>query len=332
MEDRKITIISIIYKVEQYLEQCLQSILAQTYRNLEILLVVGIDHDGRELDGCLKICDTYAKQDARIRLLACPARGIADARNVGLNNATGDLIGFVDGDDWVEPDLFSHLAGELAKNDCQIAVCGRFYEFVGRTDADPAAGTVVLSAQDSMRMILNGTGFFLHLWDKLFVRSLWEGVRFPTDKVVEDRIMVGRILGKAQRICYNSTPRYHFRERSGSNSKKPGMAEHNAVANRELCAYVSGAFPALQNETGAFYLQESITSLQNLLVSPGVSKEEIDVFVREIQTIYAKNKDNPLIGRTLFCKTMLSLHCRGILKRITAFHQKKDRRTSVRYP
>ena len=213
-----------------------------------------------------------------------------------------------------------------------MIVCGRFYEFVGKTTSDPMSGTVVLSAEDSMRMILNGTGFFLHLWDKLFVRSLWEGVRFPTDKIVEDRIMVGRILGKAQRICYNSTPRYHFRERSGSNSKKPGMAEHNAVANRELCAYVSGAFPALQNETGAFYLQESITSLQNLLVSPGVSKEEIEVFGQEIGRIRADNRDNPLIGETLRCKTMLSLHCRCLLKWITAFHQKKDRKAFVRYP
>lgn len=332
MEDRKISIISIIYRVEPYLKQCLESILSQTYRNLEILLVIGLDHEGRDDDNCLKICQEYANRDPRIRLLPCPARGIADARNVGLSNVTGDLIGFVDGDDWIEPDLFSHLEDELTEHDCQIAVCGRFYEFVGRTEADQPADTVVLSAQDSMRMILCGTGFFLHLWDKLFERSLWDGVRFPTDKVVEDRIMVGRILAKAEKICYNSTPRYHFRERSGSNSKKPGMAEHNAIANKELCAFVSETFGALKNETGAFYLQESITSLQNLLVAEGATKEQIETFTQTVRQVYEENRDNPLLTRTLRIKTMLSLHGRSILKWITAMHQRRDRDTWKRYP
>ena len=331
MENRKISIISIIYRVEPYLKQCLESILSQTYRNLEIVLVVGLDHEGRDDDNCLKICQEFANRDQRIRLIPCPARGIADARNVGLSNVTGDLIGFVDGDDWVEPDLFSHLEQQMAEYDCQIAVCGRFYEFVGRTMADPAAKPVVLSAQESMRMILSGTGFFLHLWDKLFERSLWEGVRFPTDKIVEDRIMVGRILAKAEKICYDSTPRYHFRERSGSNSKKPGMAEHNAIANGELCADVSDMFPALQNETGAFYLQESITSLQNLLVAKDATKEQIAKFVQIVREVSEQNRNNPLLKRTLRIKTMLSLHCRCVLKWITAMHQRRDAKAFVRY-
>ncbi len=331
MESRKISIISIIYRVEPYIRQCLDSLLKQTYQNLEILLVVGVRENPAENDNCLAICEDYAKKDSRIRVIACPARGIADARNVGMAHVTGDLIGFVDGDDWVDPDLFSFLVKQMDQHEASIAVCGRYYEFVNQTKSDPGSDTVVLTAEDAMRMILNGTGFFLHLWDKLFDRKLWDGVTFPTEHVVEDRIIVNRILGSAERICYNSTPKYHFRERSGSNSKKPGMEWHNAEANALLCEYVNEHFPALKNEAGRFYLQEIITSLQNLLVGENDGKAERAEFTEEIRKIYAENKRNPLISRTLKIKVQLALHAQSVLKWITLDHQKKDRTTYLRY-
>lgn len=331
MEQKKISIISIIYQVEPYLEQCLDSLLAQTYKNLEFILVVGIRENASENDGCLAICERYAAKDERIRLIKSPAKGIADARNVGMSHVTGDLIGFVDGDDWVDADLFGSLAEQMETCGSEIAVCGRYYEFKNLTGRDPDGETQVLSAEQAMRMILNGTGFFLHLWDKLFARSLWDGVIFPTDHVVEDRIIVNRILGKASAISYNSTPKYHFRERSGSNSKKAGMEWHNAVANRMLCAYVSETFPALRNETGRFYMQEIITSLQNLSVSPTGSREEQKELTDELKKTALQNKNNPLIGRKLRIKKILALFFPAVLKRITAGHQKKDRKTNQRY-
>ncbi len=331
LEQKKVTIVSIIYQVEPYLRQCLESILKQTYKNLEILLIAGVSDKPENNDASVKICEEYAQKDARIKLISCPARGIADARNVGLSHVTGDLIAFVDGDDWVDDDFIASQVSSLEVEKSKIAVCGRYYEFANRTEADTAGDTVVMNAKEAMAMILNGTGFFLHLWDKLFVRSLFDGVTFPTDHVVEDRIIVSRILGSAEKICYNSSPKYHFRERSGSNSKKPGMEWHNAVANRMLCKYVTENFPELIRETGRFYLQETLTSLQNLLVSEKPSKEEVREFVEEIKTIRKDNKDNPLIGRTLKIKTMLALHCRQVLGWITKRHQRRDREAFARY-
>lgn len=338
MEQKKVTIISIIYQVEPYLQQCLESILKQSYKNLEILLIVGVSDKPENNDKSLQIAEAFAAKDTRIKLVSCPARGIADARNVGLSHVTGDLIAFVDGDDWVDDDFISSLVSSMEEQKSQIAVCGRYYEFQNRTEADAVNATVLMNAKEAMAMILNGTGFFLHLWDKLFVKSLFDGVIFPTDHVVEDRIIVSRILGSAEKICYNSSPKYHFRERSGSNSKKPGMEWHNAVANRVLSDYVLENFPALSQETGRFTLQETLTSLQNLLVSGKLSKEhkkayeeEIREFVEEIRTIRKDNKDNPLIGRTLKIKTMLALKCRPLLKQITIRHQNRDKSAFVRY-
>ena len=116
------------------------------------------------------------------------------------------------------------------------------------------------------------------------------------------------------------------------------MEWHNAVANRVLSEYVLENFPELSHETGRFTLQETLTSLQNLLVSGKPSKEnkkaydeEIREFVEEIKTIRKDNKDNPLIGRTLKIKTMLALKCRPLLKQITIRPQNRDKSAFVRY-
>ncbi|MBR4169508.1 MAG: glycosyltransferase family 2 protein [Lachnospiraceae bacterium] len=331
MEEKKVSIISIVYQVEPYIRQCLDSLLAQTYQNLQLILVVGVKENGDGDNACLSICREYADRDSRITLVASPARGIADARNVGLAHVQGDLIGFVDGDDWVDEDYVTSLVTQLEKTGSDIAVCGRYYEFQNRTGADAASDTTVLTPQEAMRTIINGTGFFLHLWDKLFQRSLWDHVVFPTDHVVEDRIIVNRIIGDAGSISYNSTPKYHFRERSGSNSKKPGMAWHNAEANRMLCMYVTEHFPALKNETGRFYLQEILTSLQNLLVTKEHSRDEKDTFTREIRKIAKDNRNNPLIDRKLKIKTALALYAPMILKQVTKHHQTRDMGENRRY-
>ncbi|MBR6451721.1 MAG: glycosyltransferase [Lachnospiraceae bacterium] len=328
MEEKKISVISIIYQVEPYLPECLDSLAAQTYRNLEFLLVVGLK-DGAN-DACLEICERYAKKDERFRVIPCPAKGIADARNVGLSHVSGDLIAFVDGDDYVDADFSSSLICQMEEGKSAIAVCGRYYEFRNKSEKDPAGECVILTDEDAMRMILTGTGFFLHLWDKLFVRALFDGVTFPTDHVVEDRIMVNRLLAKAGRISYDSTPKYHFRERSGSNSKRAGMAMHNAQANRALCDFIRENYPSLTPEADRFYLQESITSLQNLLAAEGGGKEDVDRMVCEIRAAADALKGIPCSG-TLKVKTFLALHARFLLSLITKRHQKRDGEEKIRY-
>ncbi len=327
-EEKKISVISIIYQVEPYLPECLESLMAQTYRNLEFLLVVGRKEG--ENDACLEICERYAKKDDRFRVIACPARGIADARNVGLSHVSGDLIAFVDGDDYVDADFFETLTRRMEESAAEIAVCGRYYEFQNRTGKDPAAEPVILTGEDAMRMILTGTGFFLHLWDKLFVKRLFEGVTFPTDQVVEDRIMVNRLLAGAERICYDSTPKYHFRERKGSNSKRAGMAMHNAEANRILRDFIRENFPSLTEEADRFYLQESITSLQNLLAAEDGGKADIRRMAEEIRKAACELKGRQC-PKTLKIKTFLALHARWMLSLITKRHQKRDSEEKIRF-
>ena len=114
----KISVIVPIYKVEDYLDRCIESIVGQTYSNLEIILV-----DDGSPDSCPQLCDEYAKKDSRIKVIHKQNGGVSSARNEGLKFAHGEYIGFVDPDDYVHPSMYEKLIDCIHKNQCQIAVC-----------------------------------------------------------------------------------------------------------------------------------------------------------------------------------------------------------------
>ena len=104
MEQQKISVIVPVYKVEPFLDRCVQSIVGQTYRNLEVILV-----DDGSPDNCSSLCDAWAAEDNRVKVIHKVNGGLSDARNAGIAVATGELMGFVDGDDWIAPDMYQHL-------------------------------------------------------------------------------------------------------------------------------------------------------------------------------------------------------------------------------
>ncbi|MCR5687536.1 MAG: glycosyltransferase [Lachnospiraceae bacterium] len=320
-----ISIIMIVYNVERYVEQSIKSVLAQTYEDFELIIVAGHGDDASE-----EICRKYAGADKRIKLITCPAKGIADARNRGLSAVCGDYLGFVDSDDYIEPDMFESMLGNIKKYDADIAVCGRFYEFMNKTLSDEPTDPVVLSASEALAVTLDHDGFFLHCWDKLFSKKIFEGLSFRTDVTVEDRIVVDKLLSKAGRIVYDPAPKYHFRERSGSNSKKSGMVRNNAEANLLMEQFINESHPELKNECGRFMLYEFITAVQNELVCDMPDKEDIRRYSDKIRTLLSE--DNPLIGRKLRLKAFIALHLKLLLKYYTRSTQNRQTTELERYP
>lgn len=195
----KVSIIVIVYQVERFLEQCLASVTAQDYENLEIVVVLGLGEDR-----CEEICDSFAARDSRIRLIKDTPKGVAVARNQGLEAATGEYIGFVDGDDWAEPDMFRLLAEAAVRHDADVSVVGKYLEYENLREGTEENKEYVLDHEQAFDMILYQDGFFLHLWDKLFRRSMFEGLRFPVGERIEDRKMGYRLLDRANRIVYNT--------------------------------------------------------------------------------------------------------------------------------
>ena len=320
-----ISIIMIVYDVERYVEESIKSVLAQTYRDIELIIVCGRGSDRSE-----EICEKYAKEDPRIKLITCPANGIADARNRGMAEVTGDWLGFVDSDDYIEPRMYESMIGNAEQYGADIAVCGRFYEFANTTLSDNAAPAKVMTGSEAVAVTLGHDGFFLHCWDKLFSRKIFEGLSFRTDITVEDRIVVDRLLSKAEKVVYDPTPMYHFRERSGSNSKRSGMVRKNIEADVLMEEFLKENHPELAGETNRFMLYEYVTAMQNELAGGDPDENDMTRYrdkVRELSRV-----SNPLVPRSLKIKVFMALHAPFILAAYTKSRQGSVAAQLERFP
>ncbi len=320
-----ISIIMIVYDVEKYVAESIQSVLDQTYKDFELIIIAGHGKDRSE-----EICRSFADKDSRIKLITCPANGIADARNRGMREVTGEYLGFVDSDDYIEPGMFERMLGNIKEYDADIAICGRYYEFMNKTLSDAPGSARVMNASEALSVTLGHDGFFLHCWDKLFTKKIFEGLSFRTDIQVEDRIVVDRLLSKADRIVYDPTPMYHFRERSGSNSKRSGMVRKNVEANLLMEEFLNTKHPELANETGRFMLYESITAIQNELVCEKPNRDDLKEYKEKVRALMGAG--NPLIGRSLKLKAFMAVYTPHLLKTYTKMRQRKTAAELERFP
>lgn len=210
----KVSVIVPVYNCEEFLTGCLDSILNQTYQNLEIILV-----DDGSKDGSGGICDSYAQRDSRVRVIHQMNQGVSAARNAGLEAATGDVITFVDSDDAVESDIYEVLVKLAQEHDADIAHCGyRKIHFDGSTK--DVLGTGVLLIQDSWeasRCLLTGQHFTGSPCTKLYRRELFADIRFdPSLKINEDVWMNVQIFRKARKLVFWDVPKYRYYEREQS--------------------------------------------------------------------------------------------------------------------
>lgn len=178
-----ISIIVPVYKVEPFLQKCINSILSQTYQNLEIILV-----DDGSPDSCPSICDSYALKDKRVRVIHKPNGGLSSARNAGLDIAKGDYIGFVDSDDWIESTMYEEMISLMQEKDLDVAFCAANIiengEKIETRFAYHPNGTV-LSKEDVIQATIEDR-YMSYAWMKLYHRRCWNGVRFPEGRLFED--------------------------------------------------------------------------------------------------------------------------------------------------
>lgn len=210
--DEKISIIIPVYKVELYLAKCLESIIYQTYQNLEIILV-----DDGSPDRCGEICEEYAKKDGRIKVIHKANEGAACARNDGIEAATGEYISFVDSDDWIPENAYEVLYHALKEQDagCVVGNCVKVVDKNGTlTYKKRKKGELgVISAQDAMkRVLLNGSA----VWNRLFRRELFENVRFPSNRINEDEVAALHIYVQCKKVVFLDADTYYYRIRKNS--------------------------------------------------------------------------------------------------------------------
>lgn len=227
MSNPLISIIVPVYNIKEYLPRCVESLGAQTYSNIEILLV-----DDGSTDGTGALCEELAAKDGRIRVFHKENGGSSTARNLGLSKAQGEYIGFVDSDDYVEPDMYECLYSALQAHDAQIAQVGRNeIDEQGNLLEDiciPPAEAQFLNSRDFLQELLMHRGD-CSFCTKLFARSILQGREFPVGRLNEDFHLLVNMLPEVTGIVSLPGYKYHVFYRIGSNSRKQDKEDFSRV-------------------------------------------------------------------------------------------------------
>lgn len=209
-----ISVIVPIYNVEQYLEKCINSIIKQTYKNLEIILV----NDGSP-DNCLKICEKSAKEDKRIKVINKENGGLSDARNKGLDIMTGKYITFVDSDDYIDSKTIEELYTNLKQNNADISICNLNNVY--------PSGKEIKYAFKEKNLVVTGINKFYNLYNsystptiiacaKLYKSEVFNQIRYPVGKIHEDEAIIAEILNKVSVVSYFDKALYNYFQRKDS--------------------------------------------------------------------------------------------------------------------
>lgn len=228
--DTLISIIVPVYNVKPYLSRCLTSLVNQTHKAIEIILI-----DDGATDGSGELCDRWAEKDARIVVIHSPNGGVSHARNLGLRRASGDYIGFVDSDDWVDEDMYEAMLNHVLKMHSDIHIGGYIIENDKGSRFDLREGRIQTfdrgtALKQMITVSMRGYALFRgHLCDKLFKRSVLNGLYLDEDlKLREDTWLVWQAFRRAALISYAPQFSYHYWERSDS-ATHVGLKKENGT-------------------------------------------------------------------------------------------------------
>ncbi len=276
-----ISVIVPVYRVQAYLDRCVQSIVDQTYQNLQIILV-----DDGSPDDCPALCDAWAEKDSRIRVIHQQNSGAGAARNAGLDAATGDCIAFVDSDDYLDPGMYDHLL-ELLARDVDIAECGYV-----RTGGDGAVFSgetgpaMACSTREAMGLHIRNQGFQQVIWNKLYRRGVIGAIRFPVGKQIDDEYFTYQVLGNARKLVRSDRVCYAYRQQTGSvmHRLSPAGRLQAVEAKAQRHEYLRRHFPDLEAESALDLKFSCFFQAQRLFAeAPGEREflEQIRSFYRE---------------------------------------------------
>jgi glycosyltransferase involved in cell wall biosynthesis len=289
-----INIIVPIYNVEQYLRKCVDSILAQTYKNLRVILV-----DDGALDGCPAICDEYAQKDDRVMVIHRPNGGQSAARNSGLSvlsdgglsGGKGDYVAFVDSDDYVAPDYIEFLYKLLRDSDADISQCGHYVVYSENRISSKELNHTTMSfgKYQAVESLCYSGVYDVTAWNKLYKLSIFETVRYPEGRIYEDTAVCYLVAEKAERFVVNMTPKYYYVQRYNSTANGVVFNERKyqfIQAGDEMADYITERYPDLLNATNVKRVFVRLSILSQMVNSGHIDKQR----VLEIKHVVAKYK------------------------------------------
>ncbi len=218
-----ISVIVPVYNVEQYLNKCVDSIINQTYKNLEIILV-----DDGSPDRCGEICDEYAEKDDRVKVIHKENGGQGSARNMGLDICKGEYIAFVDSDDWIDLDMYECMMSDLLEYAADLSMCNFWIVNGEKISAeDGCEDVIVMNNKQLMEFYYSDSRMNTSPCNKLYKKDLWEGLRYPENVFREDELILYKVLLKADKTVHTGLPKYFYYIRTGS-------SEHSGFSPKYL--------------------------------------------------------------------------------------------------
>ena len=212
-----ISVIVPIYKVEKYLDRCVESIVNQTFSVIEIILV-----DDGSPDNCGKMCDEWAKKDSRIKAFHKENGGLSDARNFGIEHSTAEFLIFIDSDDFIEPQMLEVLYGLITEHGADVAVCGLYNCYKsGRFARCTDDNIIVCDGKKALEYVLIGDRMSVEAPTKLIKREVLGDLRFLKGKTSEDAFFTPELLTRVNKLVETPKPLYNYWHRGGSITTAP---------------------------------------------------------------------------------------------------------------
>lgn len=288
----KISIIIPVYNVEKYIKRCLESILAQTFKDYEVILV-----DDGSTDKSSEICNEYALKDSRIKVIHQKNSGASAARNAGLKIAGGEYIGFIDSDDYIAKDMYETLYKLITKYNTDIAICGLLHEYKNYTvDPYPHEEESKISGLEALKIALIGKKFSVNVYNKIYKKDLFKDIQFPKLKFAEDGYVLTRILYKAKSVAYNTSPKYFWQHHKGSvtNSSFDKREWETVKVYTENLNFIKENCPSLILEATCRYYLAYFWLIDKIALSKGpLPKYDLKKAIKVLRKDYFKIISNP---------------------------------------
>lgn len=295
---KKISIIVPIYNMEKYLNRMLDSLITQTYKNLEILLI-----DDGSCDNSGKICDEYAKRDNRIKVVHKTNKGVSISRNLGIELATGDYIGFVDSDDTIDKMMYEKLYTNLVNNDCDISACNYctfstvpVFKYSNKID--------IFNKEEALKDIISNGLITNFLWNKLFKKEIFNNILFPSGKIYEDIYVMPKLLENINKLCFDNSKLYGYFFRTDScvntynKSKNMNYLEFNDSCYNHLKKYQFLQDDLIKYKTFyiySAYLQAAKSSCKDIF-----NDEDMNKYYQLFRKYFKLNSNYSLERKLLF--------------------------------
>lgn len=319
--NNKISIVVPVFNIEGYVERCLQSLLQQTYTNLEVLAI-----DDGSTDSSGAILDRLATTDSRIKVIHKENGGVTSARMAGIRNATGEWIGFVDGDDKIESDMYERLLRNSAEYHADISHCGYQMCFDdGRIHYFHNTGLLVQQDKiTALKELLSGVRIEPGLCNKLFhktlFRSLLHGEAVPLDiKINEDLLMNYRLFSEAERTVFEDWCPYHYIVRSTSASQAK-LNPHKIYDPIKVKEIIRQSAPAeLHDAAQQAYISTCINTYHTLLTAGAKYKDDL----RKVHELLTQEADDFfLLGRKRRLMANMIVHTPVLYRPIYAVYSR----------